>query len=68
VNTPAKRPKKRPGATEDLQAAVAAAEEMVNELKESMGEQYLHLIEMDALVREKLFILQVCDWGSGREE
>ncbi len=28
-------------------------------LKETMRESYIHLMEMDELVREKLFILQV---------
>jgi hypothetical protein len=40
---------------EDVQLSAAEREAF----RETLKEQYVHLIEMDGLVREKLFILQV---------
>ncbi len=42
-------------ANEDVQLSAVEREAF----RETLKEQYVHLIEMDNLVREKLFILQV---------
>jgi hypothetical protein len=72
--TPAKKPTAAPPPKRKTATAAAAAangdESIVTEevpagagekdlLKEVLKPQYEHLLEMDALVREKLFILQV---------
>jgi hypothetical protein len=61
VNTPAKKkPRKaKAAASSETEAALANLKEEVEDLKDNTKTSYLHLIEMDEQVREKLFILQV---------
>ncbi len=60
MNTPAKKPRKaKATASGELEAALANLKEEVEDLKDTTRLLYLHLIEMDEQVREKLFILQV---------
>ncbi len=66
-----KTPSKKPATRKKTAAATAATDESIlnadegsegaerDILKETLKLQYTHLIEMDELIREKLFILQV---------
>ncbi len=58
VNTPAKKPRRaKPTAAGEQE--LANLKEEIEDLKDNTRLLYLHLIEMDEQVREKLFILQV---------
>jgi hypothetical protein len=62
MNTPAKprtRSRAANSATTSAAANLEAAQETIADLRETMREQYLHLVAMDEFVRDKLFILQV---------